>query len=242
VPRSRIGQETQWIGVVPRFFFLLQQTELDTRSRTEWCMNTTADESALTKTEKLFDTFKDQLSQWQRLHKKGELLLQQFSSDVASLRENNATLASELHQLGLSIDIIASESKTSIVAEQRLQELRSVASSLGEVVSTMSELSLDVKQKLSTEPSSNLLERSFGGCGLSCADYVEIMDEYLDMHQNELDVKRSIVESLSFSTSSMVLTTYLVTWQVQPFFEKNRTSTIKRKLKLNECLKRSAQG
>ena len=242
MPRSRIGQATRGEEGSSSFFLFATANGARHTKQNEWCMNTTADETALAKTEKLFDNFKDQLTQWQRLQKKGELLLQQFSSDVASLRENNATLASELHQLGLSIDIIASESKTSIVAEQRLQELRSVASSLGEVVSTMSELSLDVKQRLSTETSSNLLERSFGGCGLSCADYVEIMDEYLDMHQNELDVKRSIVESLSFSTSSMVLTTYLVTWQVQPFFEKNRTSTIKRKLKLNECLKSSAQG
>lgn len=199
----------------------------------------TTPQSALAETEKQFESFKEQIGQWHRLHKKGETLLQQFSSDVASLKENNAKLASELVQLGLSINIIAAESKTTLVAEQRLQDLHSVISSLKEVVMAMHQVTQEAKQRLSVEPPSKLLERGFNGCGLSCTDYVEFMDEYLDMYRNELDVKRSIVESLNFSTSTMVLTTYLVTWQVQPFLEKKRIGTIKRKLKINECLKTS---
>jgi hypothetical protein len=188
--------------------------------------------------EKLFDEFRTQLAEWTKLHKKGDTLLRQFAGDVASLREGNVKLAEELTALGLSIDIIASESAASMLAEKRLQELRELLQSLNETTTKMHDITLAAKDRLSTEKDmTQVIDRGTYGCGISCVDYVQFMDTYMEMYRSELGVRRSIIEALDFSIPTMVLTTYSVTWQAQPFLDTQQIATIRRKLKLHECLK-----
>jgi len=59
---------------------------------------------------------------------------------------------------------------------------------------------------------------------------VDIMNDYLEMYASELDVKQTILAALSFTLPSMELTTYLITWRVQPFLNKDKIRDIKRKL------------
>jgi hypothetical protein len=72
---------------------------------------------------------------------------------------------------------------------------------------------------------------------LSSLDYIDIMQQYITIFDQELDVKTVITFSLHEQEKSFILNTYLLTWKKQPFYDPFQITSIDMRLNTHEKMK-----
>lgn len=108
-------------------------------------------------------------------------------------------------------------SASSLQAEKRLSDLRAVMDELGRLLTKMEDIVIAAKRTAGSYRSQELLLRGRFGAQQSVMDRLHLMAECLGLHQSEYELKESIVGSLTFSMSSLTLTTHLMAWKAKPF-------------------------
>jgi hypothetical protein len=88
-----------------------------------------------------------------------------------------------------------------------------------------------------TQLTKQALDRGPYGTLLCPIDYIDIMEQYIGMLDQELDTKTTILFSLHEQESSFVLNTYLITWKKQPFQDAATLRGIDMRLNMNEKMK-----
>ncbi|KAL0485344.1 hypothetical protein AKO1_007532 [Acrasis kona] len=162
-------------------------------------------------------------STWKQTHELGITHLSDYGSAASllpTIEESNADTKINYR----SISIVTK--CTTQTSEETHKNLVEVVEKHYDLLTQMKKTITKCKQHMNSQIDSNHQYIASSDKGpyntlINTFDRIEMMQNYINMFEQEFDIKSTIVNSLNEQEKSYVLNTYLITWRKQPFYDSN---------------------
>lgn len=182
--------------------------------------------------------FLNQINEWKKVHENSVEILQEFLSYKLLMSNlNNEENEQQLKMRQCMIELDGYHTKlVECVSKYFYSILLEMKNILKEAQNTVQNHVHSTQQMMEAQ------NRGQYGFLCSVMDYIKFMNQYVQMYENEYDMKNIIVQSLHEEETIYVLNSYMISWKKQPFrnikvlknmeMEQNRDEKMRAKLEM----------